>query len=486
MTQVYPTVTPPADFFAESYGALPTPLPDAETRLHHLTQALFDDLELLDYPHRTWNYSCDADLLNVAIVGGGHTGKSAAFGLRRHGITNIRVFDRSPAGLEGPWRTYARNATLRTPKIVTGGLDWGIPNLNVRRWCDARYGEEYWHSITYIPRLLWAEYLEWYGNVLELPIQNNTDIQTITWDAAQHCFLLHSAQTSYKARFIILATGMECAGGKSIPPIVTEQLPPSCYVHTMDLPDVASLAGKRIVILGGGASAFDTAIAALNAGAEQVDIVIRRAKLPNLNRVRWSEWNGYHRHYIDLPDALKWYYSLEEFRLGQLPPPHTYYEAMRRPNLTLYTDAPVQQLAYKAGKIEGLYGDRTLYHDLLICGTGFCTDLSQQPELSTFADQIARWKDRYQPEPGSGHAELEQYPYLGKNLELTPKHPEHDYLRRCYYLSSGAALLSGFRANLSGLQFALPRVLYDIGRQLFLEHQDEIRADFDRYDILEY
>jgi len=51
-------------------------------------------------------------------------------------------------------------------------------------------------------------------------------------------------------------------------------------------------------------------------------------------------------------------------------------------------------------------------------------------------------------------------------------------LGRCYYLSSGVTILSGFRPNLLGLQFALPRVAYDIGRQLFLNHQPEILAEF--------
>ncbi|MEM1240309.1 MAG: hypothetical protein AAGI45_10755, partial [Cyanobacteria bacterium P01_H01_bin.26] len=90
------------------------------------------------------------------------------------------------------------------------------------------------------------------------------------------------------------------------------------------------------------------------------------------------------------------------------------------------------------------------------------------------------------PPPGDEHPAMARYPYLGHHLEFMPKSPEHSYLSRCYYLSSGAALLSGYRANLSGLQFALPRVMYDIGRQLFLEHQDDIWAAFNAYDVKEY
>ena len=54
-------------------------------------------------------------------------------------------------------------------------------------------------------------------------------------------------------------------------------------------------------------------------------------------------------------------------------------------------------------------------------------------------------------------------------LEVLPRGSRYDYLGRCYYLSSGVTILSGFRPNLLGLQFALPRVAYDIGRQLFFK-----------------
>ncbi|MEO0352651.1 MAG: NAD(P)/FAD-dependent oxidoreductase [Cyanobacteria bacterium P01_A01_bin.15] len=480
----------PQDFDTQDFWTLPPPLPAAAERLQHLADSIAADIELLSYPRRTWDYSRHTDTLEVAIIGAGYVGKSAAFGLRRHGIERVCVFDRCPPGQEGPWRTYARNATLRTPKNVTGGLDWGMPNLNFRRWCAARYGDDYWQRIRYIPRLLWADYLDWYGDVLELPIQNNTEVQDIRWHEPEQCFWLQTRHRGIpelrKARFVIFATGMDCAGGQNIPAIVQANLPSACYHHTMDNIDFSRLAGQRVGIIGGGASAFDNALLVLQAGAKSVDITIRRPQLPNLNRIRWSEWNGYHRHFIDLPDAMKWAYSLAEVRVGQLPPPHTYYQTISHPRLTLYTNAPVKQLSYTAGTIVGQYGDLTLHHDVLICGTGFITNLDDQLELKTLAPHIARWCDRYTPSPGDEHPAMARYPYLGKQLEFMPKSPEHGYLSRCYYLSSGAALLSGYRANLSGLQFALPRVMYDIGRQLFLEHQDDIWAAFNAYDVKEY
>ncbi|EGH49635.1 hypothetical protein PSYPI_47513, partial [Pseudomonas syringae pv. pisi str. 1704B] len=39
-------------------------------------------------------------------------------------------------------------------------------------------------------------------------------------------------------------------------------------------------AGKRVAVIGGGASAMDSAATALEAGATRVDLLIRRAELP--------------------------------------------------------------------------------------------------------------------------------------------------------------------------------------------------------------
>jgi hypothetical protein len=37
-------------------------------------------------------------------------------------VTNVLVLDENPAGLEGPWVTYARMVTLRTNKALTGDM----------------------------------------------------------------------------------------------------------------------------------------------------------------------------------------------------------------------------------------------------------------------------------------------------------------------------------------------------------------------------
>ncbi len=464
----------------------PEPLPDHPARLSQLATALQSDLEVLSYPSRNWDYSRGNGILEVAIIGAGCAGKSLAFGLRRYGITNVQIVDQCSPGLAGPWRTTARNHTLRTPKNVSGGMDWGIPNLNVQRWCEAKYGRDYWDTVAYIPRQLWAEYLDWYEQVLNLPIHYQTPIHDITWDPGQQVFQLHAPDRVIEARFVILASGLEAAGGKKLPALVEQHLPAQVYAHTADVIEFEQLQGKRVAVMGGGASAFDNALMASYAGAQQIDILVRRSQMPILNRIRWSEWNGYHRHYIELEDADKWQYTFAELELGQLPPPHTYQEVMRDPRIRVLTGAPLQQVRYEQGCIQGQYGPHHLEHDFLICGTGYHTDITQCPELGSLAKQITLWKDRYTPPSTQNHAGMAHSPYLGSNLELVPRDPAQDYLRRIFCLTGSVTLLSGFRANLSSLQFVAPRICHAIGGQLFQEHQPEIRAAFDSYNVPEF
>ena len=94
---------------------------------------------------------------------------------------------------------------------------------------------------------------------------------------------------------------------------------------------------------------------------------------------------------------------------------------------------------------------------------------------------IRLWKDGYIPNGMATHPELENSPYLGPSLQFVPLRDSDQFVSRVYYLCSGVAHLSGFRCNLSGLQYAAQRVCHDISRTLFVENQQQIKAAFDRH-----
>ena len=61
------------------------------------------------------------------------------------------VIDKEPEGREGPWRTYARMPTLRSPKDFTGP-DLDVPSLTYEAWHTARFGAASWEDLDLIGR----------------------------------------------------------------------------------------------------------------------------------------------------------------------------------------------------------------------------------------------------------------------------------------------------------------------------------------------
>jgi hypothetical protein len=182
---------------------------------------------------------------------------------------------------------------------------------------------------------------------------------------------------------------------------------------------------------------------------------------------------------------MKWSYSLADLDLGVPPPRDTYYEAVRDPRFRIFGNAILDNVKYESGKIVSEFGESSFRHDFMICGTGSNNSIFGQKELQSILPHIQVWKDVYSPPDGRTHPEMELSPYLSHALQFTPKHEADSFVGRLYYLCSGVAHLSGFRCNLSAIQFVAQRVCHDISRQIFLDHRDEVKAAFDAFDIWE-
>ena len=100
-------------------------------------------------------------VLDVLVVGGGMCGQAAGFALMREGVRHLRIVERKPEGQEGPWATFARMETLRSPKHLTGP-DLGVPEPHLPRLVQrAAWRSPAGMTFYKIPRLDWAEYLLW-------------------------------------------------------------------------------------------------------------------------------------------------------------------------------------------------------------------------------------------------------------------------------------------------------------------------------------
>ena len=319
---------------------------DRNNALAALEAQVYDDLAKTSHPSASWlepkTGPDGKPALDVLIVGGGQSGLATAFGLKRSQVTNILIIDKASEGREGPWLSYARMPTLRSPKDYTGP-DLDIPSLTYQSWHEARFGKEHWQKLNLILRECWAEYLLWFRRATGLSVRNGCELLEIA-PAANELLAATIArdgvtETLY-ARKIVLATGQEAMGNWAIPAPL-RHLPPSCVVRASDDIDFAALAGKTVAVIGAGATAFDNAAMALEAGAADVHLLCRRAEMQVIQPYRWLTFRGFLRHFCDLDDAWRWRFMRAILELREGFPQATYDRCARFANFHLHEGWPV-------------------------------------------------------------------------------------------------------------------------------------------------
>jgi cation diffusion facilitator CzcD-associated flavoprotein CzcO len=449
-----------------------------EAGLSELEQRVRFEMDCLGYPTRQWTVGRSRNGIpvnDVVIVGGGQSGTSIAFRLLRERITNVRVLDRNPPGAEGPWLSFARMPTLRTPKVVTGP-DLGIPSLSPRAWWEAQFGAHSWQSLNKIPREAWQAYLMWVREAAGIDVSNETEVTDIE-PLDDGLLAVHAkfrgAPQRLLARKVVLATGVEGCGRWAVPSVIEEALPRKCYAHTADQIDFGALAGKAVAVIGAGASAFDNAAMALEAGASSVELFVRRKQLPTVNPNRWMEFAGFLRHFGDLDDARKWEFMKFIFDMNQPPPQDTFDRCTRHANFFIHLGCPLEHIRFQDDRIQLTSSKAVHTFDFLIAGTGFVVDLAKRPELARFHDRIARWSDLYHPPVGEEHPLLGAYPYLSANFQFMEKTPgSAPFLGDIFSYTFAAMPSLACSAGISALKFGLDRIANGITRALFVEDAD--------------
>jgi len=463
--------------------------------LDQLTAQVRRDLDFLSYPGRPWltarTTQGGAPILDVIIVGGGQSGLAVAFGLMRERVTNLLVLDQNADDHAGPWRTFARMITLRTPKYLTGP-DLGIPNLTPRAWYEAQHGEGSWQSLGMLPKERWADYLYWYRTTVGIPVRCDTQVGALEWSADERAWRVPCRRGGVEevlyARRVVLATGIEGSGEWQIPAMIEQALPRRLYAHTRWDIDFAALRGKRVAVLGCGASGFDNASTALEQGAGEVRLFFRRKNLVDVNPYRWAEFVGFLKHLGDLPDADKWRFIAQILRMGQLPPKETYQRAARHAAFHLHPGSSWKALEARGDTVVITTESGVFEADFVIVGTGFVTDLSRRPELAHLEKSIARWADRYTPPETDRNDDLQRHPYLGAGFEFTEREPgQAPHLAYLYNYTFGCLASLGFGgASISGMKYSVPRVVGGITGSFFAEDREAYFASLCGYDQREF
>ncbi len=438
----------------------------------NVDNAAHESLRLLGADAVNWvapNPGVDHD---VAIIGGGQSGVTIAWALRRNGVPDVTVIEAAAdQATAGSWLTVARMNTLRTPK-TRPGPELGNPSIGFQAWYEGLHGKEAFAAIGRIARTDWADYLAWFQRQVGVTVRYGTElVDLVGTDEGHlqlHVRLPDGSVVVETARKVVFATGVEGSGGPYLP-AVFDDLPVGRHAHTGHDIDFEALRGKSVGVLGAATSAFDAAAVALETGAADVHLFSYRSELkvagPGGNTPNPGAQDNFHFQ----SDAARWKARWTAGNNGSSSPQDTVLRAVAFDNFYLHFDAPWKAAREEDGKVVVDAGDGTHTFDFVIAGTGYQYDPSTRHELKSVAPQIALWQDVYAPPAELQSEGAGATPYLGVGYELTEKHPGQAPFVPNIHLFNAAAAQSFGRpvGDIPSLRTGVPRLVAAISKDLY-------------------
>jgi lysine/ornithine N-monooxygenase len=200
--------------------------------------------------------------LEVAVIGAGPHGLSAAVHLRRAGVA-AHVFG-DPMGF---WKTMPEGMKLRSNMRATNMIEPAGP-LSL-----ARYGEERGRGVH--PPVPLESFID-YGLWVQQTAVPDVDARLVTRvDRSAGALTLELSDGNVlPARRVVLATGISAFPHL---PAGFEHVPPERLSHTAEHRDLGRFAGRRVLVVGGGQSALESAALMHERGARSVEVLVRRS-----------------------------------------------------------------------------------------------------------------------------------------------------------------------------------------------------------------
>jgi len=211
--------------------------------------------------------------INVAVVGAGPYGLSATMHLRRAGVDVLMFGD--PMSF---WRTMPAGMLLRSNWTATCIGECQGP-LSLDSYCAT--------TGTCVGRPVpLARFIE-YGTWVQQQVAPDVDRRMVErLDSDDMSFrLLLAGGEQLRARRVVVATGIVPFAHR---PPVADGLPPELASHTGDHRDLRRFSGARVLVVGAGQSALESAALLAESGA-QAEIVARA------DHLNWLHGGKYHR-----------------------------------------------------------------------------------------------------------------------------------------------------------------------------------------------
>ena len=216
---------------------------------------------------------------DVAIIGAGPNGLAAQAALRSSEL-DVRVFgppmsfwrERMPAGMliRSPW-----------PATHFAGPDSGLTLDDYQRVCGRPLVRERVFGQTVLHRLALEDFVA-YGEWFRRQTCSDLDerrVEHVSAHGPGFRLRLEDGELVDAGR-VVCAAGIEPFAAR---PAAFEDLPPGLAMHTTGLTDPAALAGARVLVVGAGQSALESA-ALLNESGADVEIAVRAPNVHWLSR----------------------------------------------------------------------------------------------------------------------------------------------------------------------------------------------------------
>jgi FAD-dependent urate hydroxylase len=322
--------------------------------------------------------------VDVAVVGAGPYGLSAAAHLRRAGVDAVVLGD--PMSF---WRTMPTGMLLRSNWTATCIGEYTGP-LSLDSYCSAT-GKPLQRPV---PLAHFIEYGTWVQQQVAPDVDRRV-VQQLDADGAGFSLRLDDGE-QIRARRVVVAAGIAPFAYR---PAVADGLPGELVSHTADHRDLGRFSGARVLVIGGGQSALESAALLRENGAEPE--VFARA-----DHLNWLHGGRYHRklgrlaplvyaptdvgpmglsRLVAVPDAFRRLPRRvqEPLAYRSIRPAGAAWLSPRLSDVPITLSRPIISVTPTDGGLEVTFGGgEKRSADHLLFGTGYRVDIAKYPFLA--------------------------------------------------------------------------------------------------------